>query len=333
MTADGPSRLPDYEIGYTRTVARLLATTSVQPYDDLRRAIIAAQASDALAVDISAKLVDRPAAVDTDTAGQQSQWIVVVGALTYEGWVYIPAADSLHRQVRSLFHDNLESGHFGAFKTTELVSRDFYWPAMDLHIWKYVSGCEVCPWINAPRYARHGINLPLQSPSWPWEGVTMDYDTNLPDSIALGYTMILVIVDWLSKMAIYSLCGNDIDTPELARLFFEHVICKHGVLDNIVTDRGTQFTSRFWRWVCSHLSTDHGLSTSIHPQTDEQTQRQSETMEQHLPVVCIYEQEDWVELLPLAKLAYNNTVHPSMRMTPFWGNDNYHPVMQFKPWK
>jgi len=71
----------------------------------------------------------------------------------------------------------------------------------------------------------------------------MDFVTDLPESMALGSTGILVIVDRLTKMAIYSLCRNDIDSPELARLFFEHVICKRGVPDNIVTDRGTQFTS------------------------------------------------------------------------------------------
>ena len=141
--ADGPCRRPDYEIGYERPVARLLAMVSVEPYDDLMPAIIAAQASDPVAADVSAKLVDRPMIEGTDTTKEESQWKVVAGVLTYKGRIYFPAVDSLPGKVISLFHDNPASGHFGALKTTGLVSRDFYWPVMDSCVRKYVSGCEV----------------------------------------------------------------------------------------------------------------------------------------------------------------------------------------------
>jgi transposase InsO family protein len=175
--------------------------------------------------------------------------------------------------------------------------------------------------------------MPLEIPSRPWEGVTMDFVTDLPESMALGYTGIHVIVDQLTKMAISLPCWKDSDSPELARLIFDHVICKCGVPDNIVTDRGTQFTSRFWTRVCSHLSTDHRRSTAIHPQTDGQTERQNQTMEQYLRAFCNYERDNWVELLRLAEFAYNNAIHTSTRMTPFWANYHYHPVMQFKALK
>ena len=158
----------------------------------------------------------------------------------------------------------------------------------------------------------------------------MDFVTDLPESTASAYTGILDIVDRLTKMAIYLPCRKDIDSPELARMFFEHVICKHGVPDNIITDRGTQFTSRFWNRVCSHMSINHRLSTAFHPQTDGQTERQNQTMEQYLRAFCNYEQDNWVELLPLAEFAYNNSVHASTRMTPFWAVYHRHPEMQFK---
>ena len=81
----------------------------------------------------------------------------------------------------------------------------------------------------------------------------MDFVTDLPPSlridIANPYTGILVVVDRLTKMAIYLPCRKDIDSPELARLFFEHVLCQHGLPDNIITDRGGQFYSRFWKQV------------------------------------------------------------------------------------
>jgi len=123
--------------------------------------MIAVQASDSLAVNVSAKLVDWPAADYTVTAGKESQRNVVVGALTYQGRLYVPAANALCGKVISLFHDNPESGHFGALKTTELVSRDFNWPAMDSHVRKYVSGCEVCHQI------KH-LSTPGTGSTCPW---------------------------------------------------------------------------------------------------------------------------------------------------------------------
>jgi hypothetical protein len=75
--------------------------------------------------------------------------------------------------------------------------------------------------------------------------VTMDFVTDLPESTALAYTVILAVVDQLTKMAIDLPYRKEVDSPELARMFFEEVICKHGVPSNIVTDRGSQFTSRF----------------------------------------------------------------------------------------
>jgi len=113
-------------------------------------------------------------------------------------------------------------------------------------------------------------------------------------------------------------------------MFFEHVTCKHGVLDSIITDHATQFTSRFWTRVCSHLSINHRLSTAFHPQTNGQTERQNQTMEKYLRAFCICEQDNWVELLPLAEFAYNNSMHASMRMTPFWAFFHRNYQMRFK---
>jgi hypothetical protein len=106
-------------------------------------AIIAAQASVAFTVDILAKLVDRLMIDGTDTANEETEWTVIVGVLIYEERIYVPVIDFLHGNVISLLHDNPESGHFGALKTTELVSRDIYWPVMDSCVRKYVCSCKV----------------------------------------------------------------------------------------------------------------------------------------------------------------------------------------------
>jgi len=97
----------------------------VEPYGDLMPAIITALASNHLAVKVPAKLDDRPMIDSTDTGKEVSQWKVVGGIMTYEGRIYVPAIDSLHGKVVSLFHDNPEAGHFGALKTTEVVCGGF----------------------------------------------------------------------------------------------------------------------------------------------------------------------------------------------------------------
>jgi len=158
----------------------------------------------------------------------------------------------------------------------------------------------------------------------------MDFVTALSESTASGYTGILVIVDRFTKLAIYLPCRIYINSPELTQMFFKHVICKRGVPDNIVTNHRKEFTSRFCERVISHLSINHRLSTVFHPQNDAQKERQNQTMEQYLQAFCNYEQDNWVELLPLAEFAYNNSVHHSMRMTPFWANYNSNSPMQFK---
>jgi len=202
---------------------------------------------------------------------------------------------------------------------------------MESEIQKYITGSELCHRITAPPHARNGLNMPLPPPPRPWEGLTLDFVNDLPESTSSGYTVILVIVDHLSNIANSLPCRKDFDSPEVARIYFEHVIFKCAVPDNITTNRGKEFISGFWDRVCYHLSINHGLLTPFHPQTDGQTERQNQIIEQCLRAFYNNEQGNWVELLPRAEFTYNISIHHSTLMTPFWANYNYHPTMQFNP--
>jgi len=127
----------------------------------------------------------------------------------------------------------------------------------------------------------------------------------------------LVIVDRLTEMEIYLPCRKDIDSLEHARMIVNHVLCRHAVRDPIITDRGTQFTSRFCNWLCYHMGINHWLLTAVCPQTNSQMERQNETLEQYLQAFCNYNQDNWVELLPLVDVAYNNYKHALTKMTRF----------------
>jgi transposase InsO family protein len=126
-----------------------------------------------------------------------------------------------------------------------------------------------------------------------------------------------LVVDRFSKMTHFIPTTNTIDSEHLANLVVKEIIRLHGVPANIVTDRGSVFASSFWADFMFLLQVHRSLSTAYHPQTDGQTERLNSVLEQYLRSFINYEQDDWVDLLPMAEFAYNNSVHASTKETPF----------------
>jgi len=105
------------------------------------------------------------------------------------------------------------------------------------------------------------------------------------------------------------------------------VFTKHGTPIDIVSDRGKHFISRFWQSLFQLLGIKANISTAYHPETDRQTEWVNQILEQYLWVYINYQQDDWVNLLPLAKFAYNNTSHSVTMVTPFFANKGFHPKL------
>jgi len=106
------------------------------------------------------------------------------------------------------------------------------------------------------------------------------------------------------------------------------VFAKHGTPSDIILDRGKHFTSKFWTSLCEILGIKGNLLTAYHPQTDGQTEHINQILEQYLQVFINYQQDDWANLLPLAKFAYNNTAHSAIQVTPFFANKGIHPKLK-----
>jgi transposase InsO family protein len=151
----------------------------------------------------------------------------------------------------------------------------------------------------------------------------MDYIEELPPSD--GYDAILVIVNHLTKQAIFIPAKITDTSVELARSFILHVFSKHGLPVTIVSDRGKLFVSKFWRPLCKALDIDSNLSTAYHPETDRQTERINQILEQYLRIYVNYQQDDWAPQLPLAEFVYNNSPHSATGVSPFFANKGYHP--------
>ena len=153
----------------------------------------------------------------------------------------------------------------------------------------------------------------------------MDFIEGLPDSE--GFDCILVVVDRLTKMAIFIPTHKDTTSPELAFIFLKHVFAKHGVPADIVSDRGKNFVSRFWSSPCNLLKVKSNLSTAYHPKTDGQTERVNQILETYLRIYINYQQDDWIPLLPLAEFAYNNATHTATGVSPFFANKGFNPQL------
>ena len=140
-----------------------------------------------------------------------------------------------------------------------------------------------------------------------------------------GYDAIYVCVDRLTKMAHFILTNTTVTAEQTAQLFYRHIWKHHGLPADIVSDRGTQFVAKFTRHLLERLDIQGNRSTAYHPQSDGQTERVNQTLEQYLRVYCGYHQDDWHQLLPLAEFVYNNAQNSSTRVSPFFANYGYHP--------
>src|SRR5882724_6607819 len=145
----------------------------------------------------------------------------------------------------------------------------------------------------------------------------MDFIEGLPFSD--GRDTILVVVCHLTKMALFIPTFHDIDAEDLARIFLSQVFAKHGTPTDIISDWGKHFISLFWWSLCQLLGIKANLSTA---------ECVNKILEQYLWVYVNYQQDNWVNLLPLAEFAYNNTSHLETMVTPFFANKGFHPKLE-----
>ncbi|GJR13186.1 putative reverse transcriptase domain-containing protein [Tanacetum coccineum] len=153
-------------------------------------------------------------------------------------------------------------------------------------------------------------------PEWKWDNITMDFVTKLPKT-SQGYDTIWVIVDRLTKSAIFTPMRETDPLDKLARLYLKEVVTRHGIPVSIICDRDPRFASNFWRSLQSALGTNLDMSTAYHPQTDGQSERTIQTLEDMLRACAIDFGKGWVNHLPLVEFSYNNSYHASIKAAPF----------------
>ncbi|GKA79434.1 putative reverse transcriptase domain-containing protein [Tanacetum coccineum] len=157
----------------------------------------------------------------------------------------------------------------------------YWWPNMKADIATYVSKCLTCAKVNAKHQKPSGL---LQQPEifeLKWEKITMDFVFRLPRTPS-GYDSIWVIVDRLTKSAHFLPMKKTDSMEKLTQQYLKEIVCRHGVPVSIISDRDSQFASRFWRSLQNALGTKVNMSTAYHPKTDGQSERIIQTLEDML---------------------------------------------------
>jgi hypothetical protein len=241
------------------------------------------------------------------------------GMLRYKGQAYVPDDEALKAEILTMNHDDPSAGHLGVSKTLELIQRKYYWQGMRQDVKRWIQTCAICQRTKLRRHRPYGTLAPLPRPRGPWQEITMDFITDLPECQWNGnkYDACLIVVDRYTKMARYIACTKTITASELADLFLRRIVRDFGTPEGIVSDRGPQFTSNFWASLCFYLKIRRNLTTAFHPQGDGQTEVQNKTLEHYLRVFTNYKQDNWVPQLALAEFTYNNSLHSATQETPF----------------
>jgi transposase InsO family protein len=243
------------------------------------------------------------------------------GIAYHRNKMFIPSTE-LQIEILKHRHDGKAAGHFGIRKTIELVERDFWWPNLRSFVAEYVKTCD-CIRSKASRHKALGTLQPLPIPSRPWASISTDFIVGLPKSN--GYDAISVWICRETKMAHFIPCNGTVTANDTTKIFLENIYRLHGLPEEIISDRGPQFIAKFWKRFCQALGITVKLSSAYHPQTNGQTERTNQILEQYLRCYCNYDQNNWAELLSLAEFAYNNSIQQSINCTPFFANYGYHP--------
>ena len=277
----------------------------------------------------------------------------------------VPEGERVRTLVLASLHDH--DGHPGRDKVTANALSRVWWQGMDADIRKYVASCPKCQQVRAPQGKEQGMAMPLQTPEYPWQWVTMDFvgpfpvannvaSDPLPDSVSStsatsssspgasalrqvdrrssskslrGNDMILVFVDRFTKTKHFAACKSTITAQQVVQLFEQHVVRLHGWPEYLTTDRGSVFTSKYWRNYFLRVGVKLRMTTAYHPQSDGQSEREIKTLQKVLTSYVNTRRDDWDLHLPLVEFAINSTPSVATGRSPFkilYGVDANKPI-------
>jgi hypothetical protein len=228
----------------------------------------------------------------------------------------VPNIKSIRELILKEAHETAYSIHPGSEKMYQDLKKRFWWYRMKREIVEYVARCDSCQRIKVEHQRPVGLLQPLQIPQEKWDEIGMEFIVGLPRTRAC-YDSIWVVVDHLTKAAHFIPVKTTYSSAVLTELYMSRIVCLHGVPKKIVSDSGTQFTSHFWQQLHEALGTHLKFSLAYHPQTDGQTERTNQILEDMLRACALQDKLGWKKRLPYAEFSYNNSYQASLKMSPF----------------
>ncbi|WVZ76881.1 LOW QUALITY PROTEIN: hypothetical protein U9M48_024803 [Paspalum notatum var. saurae] len=215
--------------------------------------------------------------------------------LWYKNRICVPNVDRIRKLILSEAHDTAYSIHPGSTKMYYDLKERFWWYGMKRAVAEYVAICDTCQRVKAEHQRPAGLLQPLKK----------------------GYNSIWVVVDRLTKVAHFIPVNTTYSDAKLAELYISRIVCLHSVPKRIISDLRFAVTSRFLEQLHDSLGTKLRFSTAYHPQTDRQTERTNQILEDMLRVCAIQYGTSWDKCLPYAEFSYNNSYQASLKKSPF----------------
>ncbi|GJX10285.1 retrotransposon protein, putative, ty3-gypsy subclass [Tanacetum coccineum] len=238
------------------------------------------------------------------------------GTLCLNGRSWIPCRGNLRELIMNESHKSKYSIHHGLDKMYQDLKKLYWWPNMKAEIATYVSKCLTYAKVKAECQKPSGLLVQHVITVWKWEKITIDFITKLPKT-STSQDTIWVIVDRLTKSAHFLPLKETDSMEKLTRQYLKEVVLRHGVPVLIISDQDSKFTSQFWKSLNKALGTQLDISTTYHPQTDGQSERTIQNLEDMLRACVIDFGKGWDRHLPLVEFSYNNNYHTSIKAAPF----------------
>jgi hypothetical protein len=238
------------------------------------------------------------------------------GVLWFEDRLVVPKNPELRQKILDEAHLSKFSMHPGSNKMYHDLRSLYWWTRMKREIAKYVPECDTCQRIKASHLKVAGTLQPLLVPSWKWEDICMYFIVGLPNT-SRHHDSIWVIVDRLTKIAHFLPVHTTHKIEKYTEIYMDQIVRLHGILRTIVSDRGELFVARFWEQLQESLGTTVIRSSAYHPQTDGQTERVNQILEDMLRACVLHYGKNWDKCLLLAEFSYNNSYQSSLKMVPF----------------
>ncbi|GKC46852.1 putative reverse transcriptase domain-containing protein [Tanacetum coccineum] len=194
------------------------------------------------------------------------------GTLCLNGRSWLPCYGDLRTVIMCESHKSKNFIHPGSENMYQDMKKLYLWPNMKVNIATYVSKCLACAKAKAEHQRPSGLLIQADIPQWKWDNITMDFVTELHKS-SQDYDIIWVIVNRLTKSALFVPMRETDPMDKLARMYLKEAVMRHEIPLLIICDRDLRFASNFWRSLQNALGTSLDMSTVYHPQIDGQSER------------------------------------------------------------